>query len=228
VRVVPGGGYLLAVTLTVLLPVPGGREQPVMKTAAPREREKAARETLARLEKAPGWQERMRAFVSLTKAGPDAIGPLVEALHKGSPPNRAFAARVLGILASPAARPALEKALGDPDHTVRSQAILALRMLGPLKLTDQQRQALQKSKFHVRGHLEIALAGDEDLGAAATRKALKEYDPARIDTARIGQLAPDFSLADLSGKIHRLSRLSAGKGIGGSQPVVLVFLMIDH
>src|SRR5262249_53645035 len=178
---------------------------------------------LAGMEKAgPGGKERMGALVSLAKAGPAAVPALVETLHKGSPPNRAFAAQVLGILADPAARPALEKALEDPEHAVRSQAILALRMLGPLKLTDRQRQALQRSNFHVRASLEFSLERDDTPGPAALRKLLQDYDLARIDPARLGQAAPDFSLADLSGKTHRLSQLHQEKA------VVLTFLIVDH
>ena len=190
---------------------------------------KAARDTLARLEKGnPGGDERMRALVSLAKAGPAAVPALVETLRKGSPPNRAFAAWVLGVLADPAARPALEKALGDPEQEVRSQAVLALRMLGPLKLTDRQRRLLEKSNFHVRAHLDLALEQDDDPNPAALRKALADYDPARIGTARVGQPAPDFALADLAGKAHRLGRIREGKGAGGPKPVVLMFLMMDH
>jgi len=193
------------------------------KDSAPAAAEKAARDMLARLEKGdPEWKERMRALVNLAKAGPAAVPALVETLQKGSPPNRAFAAQVLGILADPAARPALERALGDPEHAVRSQAVLALRMLGPLKLTGRQRQLLEQSNFHVRAHLEYALDRDKTPDPAALRKVLQDYDPARIDTARVGQPAPDFSLADLSGKTYRLSQLRQAKA------VVLMFLIVDH
>jgi HEAT repeat protein len=227
-RVVPTvAGCLLALTLAGPLAA-AGPGQAVKKAAPPSAQQKVARDTLAGLENEAGWQERMRALVSLTKAGPDAVGPLVETLRKGSPRNRTFAAWVLGILADPAARLALENALDDPEQAVRSQAILALRMLGPLKLTDRQRQGLALSNFHVRAHLEFALARKDDPNPAAIRKALQDYDPARIDTARVGQLAPDFSLADLSGKTRRLGQIREGKGVGGPQAVVLVFLRIDH
>jgi peroxiredoxin len=59
------------------------------------------------------------------------------------------------------------------------------------------------------------------------RKVLQEYDPARIDTARVGQLAPDFTLRDLKGQALRLDRLR-GKAGGGKQAVVLLFLVVDH
>jgi HEAT repeat protein len=222
------GGCLLPLMLTGLSAA-AGQEPAAKKLAPPSAKEKAARDTLARLAKVDaGWKERMRAFVSLVKAGEGAVGPLVETLRTGSPENRAFAAGVLGVLADPAARPALEKALDDPEQAVRSQAILALRMLGPLKLTDRQRQALQGSNFHVRAHLEFALAREYDANPAAVRKALEDYDPTRIDTARRGQSAPDFSLPDLSGKTQRLSRIRQPEGAPAGQPVVVVFLWMDH
>src|SRR5262245_27756548 len=227
-RVVPTvGGCLLALTLTAPFAATG-QGQAAKEGASPPVATKVARYTLARLEKGDSWKERMRALVSLAKAGPDAVGPLAETLQKGSPGNRTFAAWIRGIPTDPAARPALEKALDAPEQAVRSQAILALRMLGPLKLNDRQRQGLQKSNFHVRAHLEFALAREDDPDPAAIRKALQEYDPGRIDTARVGQLAPEFSLADLSGKINRLGEVREANAAGGPRPVVLVFFMIDH
>src|SRR5262245_16042439 len=81
-------------------------DSPLPAAAPPASAEKAARDVLVRLEKDAGAKERMRALVSLVKAGPDAVGPLVETLRKGSAENRTFAAWVLGILADSAARPA--------------------------------------------------------------------------------------------------------------------------
>src|SRR5262245_47923166 len=98
-RIVPTVGCcLLALTLASPFAA-AGPVRAVTKAAPPSVREKAARDTLARLEGEAGWKERIRALVSLSRAGPDAVGPLVETLQKGSPRNRTFAAHVLGILA---------------------------------------------------------------------------------------------------------------------------------
>src|SRR5215471_1792321 len=108
---------LLVLALTGLVAANG--QEKAGKNSATAAAEKAARDTLARLEDGdPGWKERMRALVSLAKAGPAAVPALVEMLQKGSPANRAFAAQVLGILADPPARLALEKALEDPEQAV--------------------------------------------------------------------------------------------------------------
>src|SRR5262249_4132604 len=124
--------------------------------------------------------------------------------------------------------PALEKALEDPEQAVRSQAVLALRMLGPLKLTGRQRQLIEHSNFHVRAHLEYSLEREDTPNPTALRKALQDYDPVRIDTARVGQPAPDFSLSDISGKDYCLSQFREGKDVGGRKAVVLLFLVVDH
>jgi hypothetical protein len=66
-----------------------------------------------------------------------------------------------------------------------------------------------------------ALKGELRNHAAAIRKALAEFDPAAIDSARRGQLAPDFALTDTAGQVVRLSQFR------GHKTVVLVFLVED-
>src|SRR5262245_51137754 len=71
-----------------------------------------AREVLAQFAKGdPGWQARMEGLIRLVKAGPSVTGALTEALTRGSPSAREFAAQALVLFADAAARPALEQAL---------------------------------------------------------------------------------------------------------------------
>jgi hypothetical protein len=56
-------------------------------------------------------------------------------------------------------------------------------------------------------------------GPAAPRQAVVDFDLAKIDTAHPGQVAPDFSLADLSGTTYR------PKQFRGQKTVVLVFIV---
>jgi hypothetical protein len=58
-------------------------------------------------------------------------------------------------------------------------------------------------------------------GPAAIRKAATDFDLAKLDSARLGQAAPDFSLSDLSGKTYRLEQFR------GKKAVVLTFLLDD-
>ena len=53
------------------------------------------------------------------------------------------------------------------------------------------------------------------------REALAVFDPKQIDSAVIGQPAPDFRLHGLDGKLHSLAEYR------GKSPVILVFLVGD-
>ena len=54
------------------------------------------------------------------------------------------------------------------------------------------------------------------------RKALAEYDLRNMDSARIGEVAPDFALTDFTGKPYRLSQFR------GKKAVVLRFILFDY
>src|SRR5262249_30275217 len=64
------------------------------KTSTPAN--KAARDVLARFDNGdPGWKARMEGLITLVKAGPDVVPLLTEALKKGSPLAREYAAQAL-------------------------------------------------------------------------------------------------------------------------------------
>jgi HEAT repeat protein len=179
-----------------------------------------ARETLGKFEKGdPGWKVRVESLVRLIKAGPPAIPVLVDALKNGSRSIREFAAQVLAVAADPSTRPALVRALEDPEPVVRIYALKGLSLLGPLDPTEEPyRRILAKdADWYVRHSLAWALERDDRAAAADTRKALIDYDLARIDSARLDGPAPDFTLTDTSGKTHRLSDFR------GKKAVILVF-----
>jgi HEAT repeat protein len=166
---------------------------------------KAARDALARFDKGdPGWRVRMEALVGLVKAGPATVPVLVDALQKGPPSTREFAAQVLTAVADPGTRPALVRALEDPEPGVRIYAVKALSMLGRLELTERQRQTMEKdSHWMLRHYLASTLGRHDAPNPGAIRKALLDYDLAKMDTARLGQTAPAFSLPDGMGRTHR-------------------------
>jgi hypothetical protein len=58
-------------------------------------------------------------------------------------------------------------------------------------------------------------------GPAGVTRTLAAFDPRRIDTAHLGQLAPDFTLCDPTGKAYRLSQYR------GTKIVVLIFLITE-
>jgi hypothetical protein len=201
-----------------------GQEKPAGAHAAPGASaltEKAARDVLAKFEKGdPGWQVRMASLVNLVRAGPTAVPVLVETLQNGSPGAREFAAQALVFIADPRARPALEKAVSDQEKHVRIYAINALSMFGRLEATEQYRHLRDNDNWAVRRHMEFALERDDKPDPAALRKALAGYDLAKMDTARLGQVAPDFALSDVLGQAYRLGQFR------GTKPVVLLFLTI--
>jgi hypothetical protein len=186
--------------------------------------QKAARDALARFDNGSGdWKVRMEALVRLAQIGPAAAPVLVEALEDSKPATRAFAAQALVLFADRAAQPALERALADPTPGVRIYAILALSMLGPLPRTEEHERILTKdpSYYGVRPMMAAALERADRPNQAEMRKTLAEYDLRNLDSARIGQAAPDFSLTDYAGKTVRLSDFRG-------KTVVLRFILFDY
>jgi hypothetical protein len=181
----------------------------------------AAREALARFARGdPGWQVRMKALVALARAGPAAVPVLIDALKNGSPSTRELAVQALVFCADSRAQPAVEDALDDPEISVRLYACAARSTLGPLEPTKRYLRLRDRDYWAVRQNMAFALARDDKPDPAALRKALANYDLAAMDSARVGGLAPDFSLGDLQGKTHRLSELR------GKKEVLLIFLGI--
>jgi hypothetical protein len=186
--------------------------------------QQAAREALGRFEKGNGdWKARMAPLVSLARIGPAAAPVLVDALKDAKPPTREFAAQALVLFADERTRPALERALADPTPGVRLYAIRALCMLGPLPRTKEHERILTQdpSIYGVRPMMAAALERADRPNLAEIRKVLAEYDLRQLDSARIGQTAPDFTLADYKGKTYRLSQFRG-------KTVVLRFILFDY
>jgi len=172
----------------------------------------------------PDWKVRMEALVSLAKIGPAAVPVLVEALKRESAETREFAAQALVLFADSSTRPALERALADAKPGVRLYAIQALSMLGPLPRNEQNERILANDPtfFGVRPMMAAALERTDRPNQAEMRKALAEYDLRNMDSARIGEVAPDFALTDFTGKPYRLSQFR------GKKAVVLRFILFDY
>jgi HEAT repeat protein len=186
--------------------------------------DRAARDTLAGFENGKGdWKARLEALVGLAQIGPAAAPVLLEALKDSKPETREFAAQALVLFADSTAEPALKQALADPKPGVRLYAIQALSMLGPLPRTKENEQILTKdpSVYGVRPMMAAALERADRPNLAAMRKALAEYDLRNLDSARLGQIAPDFTLTDYQGKSYRLSQFRG-------KTVVLRFILFDY
>jgi hypothetical protein len=183
--------------------------------------QQAARDVLAKSEK-PGrtWKRDMECLVTLAKAGPATVPVLLDALKTGSPDSRALAGQALVLLADASARPALEQAVEDKERDVRLYAIRSLGRLGRLEAKARYRQIADKDpSAGVRFEMTFALTRDGKPDPGAIRKTLSSYDLTRMDSAHLDKAAPDFALADTSGKAWRLSDFR------GKKSVVLVFLI---
>jgi hypothetical protein len=172
----------------------------------------------------PGWKVRMEALVSLAKIGPAAGPTLVEGLKHESPATREFAAQALVLFADSTMEPAFEQALADPKPGVRLYAIQALSMHGPLQRTKEHERILKEDPafFGVRPMMAAALERTDRPNQAEMRKTLASYDLSSMDSARLGELAPDFTLTDFTGKQHSLSEFR------GKKTVVLRFILFDY
>ncbi len=171
----------------------------------------------------PGWKVRMEALVTLARNGPSSVPVLVDGLKNGSPAAREFAAQALVLFAEPGLRPALEEALGDSKSGVRLYAIQALSMLGPLPRTERHERIAMNdpSVWGVGPMMAAALERHDQPRPGELRKTLADYDLRNLDSARIGELAPDFVLKDVTGKTRRLSQLRG-------KTVVLRFILFDY
>jgi HEAT repeat protein len=187
--------------------------------------EKAARAGLAKFEEGKAdWKVRMGALVGLARLGPAAVPVLVEALEGGQPTTREFAAQALVLFADAKTRSALERALADTKPGVRLYAIQALNMLGPLPRTKENQRILTSDPdfWGVRPMMAAALERADRPNQAELQKALADYDLSKMDSARVGELAPDFTLTDFTGKSYRLGQFR------GKKAVVLRFILYDY
>jgi hypothetical protein len=96
-------------------------------------------------------------------------------------------------------------------------------MLGKLPRTERHEQILRNdpSVFGVRAMMAAALAREDRPNPALLRKVLADYDLRNLDSARLGEMAPDFTLANTTGKTYRLSQFR------GKKTVVVRFILFD-
>jgi HEAT repeat protein len=190
--------------------------------------QQAARDILAKFDKSAkakqtqtrtGRMLHIECLVALAKAGPATVPVLVDALKTGSPASRDLAAQALGFLGDASAKAALAQVVDDKEEW--SERINAIRSLGRLGLeaTPKYRHIADKdSMVAIRFEMTFALTRDDKPNPEAIRKSLSSYDVKRMHSTRYGKAAPDFALADTTGKVWRLRDLRDKKS------VVLVFL----
>lgn len=169
-----------------------------------------------------GWPARMLSMQALVAEGKKSIPALVKALQSTDRPTRILAAQTLGYLGADAPREALlEAAKNDADASVRLYAVDALGMRGG-DVGKEMATLLSKEKNNdVRRHIAYARQRKGKAIDRSVVKTLLDWDPKTIDSATLGQPAPDFALSTLLGKTVQLSDYR------GKKNVVLVFIYGD-
>jgi hypothetical protein len=170
-----------------------------------------------------GWQTRMRVLRELVLRGQDAVGPLLNVLKGGTVHERVLAAQTLGLLAPDVPmEPLLSAAQTDKNTAVRLYAVDALGMRGSAGTAVKWDLLLKQARNRdVRKHIGYARERNNVPVASEVTAALRDWNPETIDTAVLGQPAPDFELASVNGEKVRLSDYR------GRKAVVLVFVYGD-
>ena len=169
-----------------------------------------------------GWHRRVLGMRELVRGGEGSVRALVETLRDGDAGMRVFAAQTLGFLGPVAPRAELVAALGDEETAVRLYAVDALGMSGAKGLTEllTPMKAGEPDR-DVKKHIDYALLRGGVTVDAEVAETLLAWDPRMIDSAVVGEMAPDFQLTALTGETFRLSDFR------GKQAVVLVFVYGD-
>ncbi len=170
-----------------------------------------------------GWKRRMLALQAIAAAGEAAIPVVEDRLRNGSDPERILAAQSAGFLGGEALHEALvATAEKDATAATRLYAFDALGMLGLAHDSNElTRWEESETNRDARKHLNyVAKRGENKLDPSFVA-TLRGWDASQMDSAKLGALAPDFTLPDLKGDPIRLSDYR------GKSAVVLVFVYGD-
>jgi peroxiredoxin len=166
------------------------------------------------------WKARMTALCALSKLGKDAIPVLLRGLDDKDDEVRELAAQAIGYLGDSSVIERLDQAIRlDPSATVRIYAAIAHGSISG-DLPEAFAQEILQNDPHsmVRSRLELTRQRGSHKASSLARDGLASFDLAKMDSARIDVLAPDFSLVDLDGQVYQLSDFR------GKKDVVLVFV----
>lgn len=149
-----------------------------------------------------GWKSRMAALRGFTREGAEAVPTLVAGCDDENPHVRDMAVQVLVIIGDSSHAPLFDAMLGgDPDGEVRVYAAYSRGMVGGMKAGPLTEWMLKMDRlFAFRLHLQFALDRGPDPLPDEVRRAYADYDLSRMDTARVGRPAPEFSPRTLGGE----------------------------
>jgi mycoredoxin-dependent peroxiredoxin len=166
-----------------------------------------------------GWKARMTALVELARLGSDLVPVLLGGLDDRDDEVRELSAQMLGYTDDASVVARLDRAIReDPSATVRIYAAVGRSALTgeiPDSLAEEIRA--NDPSFMVRERVKLTLARPPVPREPTIIETLSSYDLATMNTARLGELAPEFALKELSGPTVRLSDYR------GNKNVVLIF-----
>lgn len=173
-----------------------------------------------RIARPSAWKARMTALTRLARLGASATPILVGGLEDRDEEIRNLSSQALGYFGDRSAVPRLDRAIReDPSTTVRIYSAISRGSIEGDFPQELATEILKKDPSSmVRARLELARNRAASQDTSALREAFASYDLGLMDTARIGQPAPDFRLTDLSGAPCSLSDYR------GKKDVVLVFV----
>jgi hypothetical protein len=111
--------------------------------------------------------------------------------------------------------------LDDPRWKVLMEGLVQVVRSGPAGMPILEAAAKEGSPWSDSTRIFAAKVLRIMQSPAAVRNAIAEYDPAQIDTARVGKPTPDFTLLDAGGETYRLSQFR------GKKVAVLTFVVAD-
>ena len=225
-RILASGALLVVLTIAGPSAAPGQEGAPAVDAAGFVERFRlgwtATKEHMRPADDA-GWKVRMETLGGLVRLGDAAVPTLIRALDDPEPDVRVLAAQALSYLADGRAADRLRRTLAeDGDAAARLYAADALGAIGGLRPSPLlEKVEAEDSNRDVRAHVRFALERDGKPLDDEVRSSLRTLDPRKLDAARVGERAPDFTLDDALGKAYRLADFR------GKQAVVLVFIYGD-
>jgi hypothetical protein len=110
---------------------------------------------------------------------------------------------------------------GDPRWKFKMKTLVRLAKAGPSAVPFLEEAAKESSSWMPHSRAVAAEVLSILAGPAAVRDTLAAYDLNTMDTAEVGKVAPDFSLADASGRTYSLGQFR------GKKTIVLTFIIQD-
>ncbi|MFV1964830.1 MAG: HEAT repeat domain-containing protein [Pirellulaceae bacterium] len=165
----------------------------------------------------------MEVLRTVVTSNASVVAEVQRLLKEGSLPERILAAQVWGFMPyDDAADDLVRAAERDVSPAVRLYAVDSLSMLDGQKHQAVFRRLGKSEKNRdVKRHLAYALERKDTSVRDRVVESFRKWEMRRLDTASVGEMAPDFELACVSGEKLRLSSYRGGKS------VVLAFVYGD-